>query len=264
MRQPELSEGTVAGVFDFRHAHGFTTQYIETFYAGQPPTDDERAVIGFLNRHVHRLSGRPRLLEVGCGPTVHHVFPFLGAVSAVDMADYLPENLEEVRRWRDRRPDAYGWRQYAALQASLRGDASDASIDAIEAGARACIDRLLECDLRRRPVLVDGARYDAVSAFYCTEEVGITIPRWEEVMANLADGVAPGGHLFLACLRETDFYLVGDARYPCAHVTEHDVLRILPTLGFDLAQSTVETVAIESQRDTGVTGVVLAAARKRR
>jgi hypothetical protein len=264
MRQPELSAADEAGVFDFRHAHGFTTHYIETFYADLPPTDDERVVIGFLNRHMHRLSGRPRLLEVGCGPTVHHVFPFLDAVSAVDMADYLSENLEEVRRWCARRPDAYGWRQYAALQASLRGDGSDASIEAIEAGARACIDRLLHCDLRRRPILDDGARYDVVSAFYCTEEVGITIERWEEVMANLADSVAPGGLLFLACLRETDFYLVGDARYPCANVTEHDVLRVLPALGFDLARSTVESVAIESQRETGVTGVVVAAACKRR
>lgn len=263
MPRPQLAADTESGVFDFRHAHGFTTQYVETFYAGQPPTDDEQAVLGFLHRQVHRLQGRPRLLEVGCGPTVHHVFPFLGAVSAIDMADYLPENLEEVRRWRDHPADAYGWRPYAALQANLHGDASDAAIDAVETGARASIDRLLHCDLKRRPILTDGARYDAVSAFYCTEEVGITIHSWEEVMANLCEAVQPGGHLFLACLRETDFYLVGDTRYPCATITEHDVERVLPALGFDPAASIVEAVTIDSQEDSGVLGVVLAAARKR-
>ena len=39
-------------------------------------------------------------------------------------------------------------------------------------------------------------------------------------MANLARAVAPGGRLYLACLRDTDSYLVGDAMYPCARMSE--------------------------------------------
>lgn len=55
----------------------------------------------------------------------------------------------------------------------------------------------------------------------------------------------------------------GDTRYPCAYITEQDVRRVLPALGFDPGESTVEAVAVESQEASGVMGVVLAAARKR-
>jgi hypothetical protein len=82
-------------------------------------------------------------------------------------------------------------------------------------------------------------------------------------MEHLCRTVSPGGTLFLSCLMDTDYYRVGDARYPCARIREDDVRRALSRLGFDLDASTVESVALESQRESGLVGIVLAAARKR-
>lgn len=253
------------GLFDFADAQGFTARYMETFYAGHPPTDDERAVLSFLAAHVGLIEGNPAMLEVGCGPTIHHVFPFLPHVAAIDMADYLPGNLDEVRRWQARAEGAYDWHQYAALAAHLRGaDGPEAALS-IEEAARHRIRALLHCDLKHAEILGPRqATYPVVSAFYCTEEVGISVARWEAVMGHLSRVVAPGGLLFLSCLRDTDFYLVGDRRYPCARVTEDDVRRVLPRLGFELDASIVEAVELSSQQDTGVMGVVLVAARKGR
>jgi hypothetical protein len=252
------------GLFDFRRTRSFTTEYVATFYGDHPPTEDERAVLSFLTTHAGRITGRPRMLEVGCGPTIHHVFPFVPYVSAVDMADYLPENLGAVRRWQTRAPGAYSWRQYARLAVELQSrEATEEEVDRLEADARARIGRLLSCDLKRPAILAGRDTYPVVGAFYCTEEVGISIPRWESVMEHLCRTVRPGGMLFLSCLRDTDFYLVGDTRYPCACITEDDLRRALPILGFDMAASAVESVTLESQREAGLVGVVLAAARKR-
>ena len=259
----DLRSKAVDGVFDFRHVESFATRYMETFYSGHPPTDDEREVLRFLTERVGSLTGPPAMLEVGCGPTVHHILPFVPHVSTIDMADYLPENLAEVRRWYQRAPDAYNWRQYATLALELRnGGATMAGIEALEAAARTKIRRLLRCDLKKPHILGRPVSYPVVGAFYCTEEVGIATVQWEAVMANLCRAVAPGGHLFLSCLRNTDFYMVGDTRYPCARISEGDVKRVLPTLGFDMRNSLVEGVSIDTQRETGVAGVVLVAARK--
>jgi hypothetical protein len=259
----DLRSKAVDGMFDFRHAESFPTRYMETFYNGHPPTDDEREVLRFLTERVGSLDGQPAMLEVGCGPTVHHILPFVPHVSAIDMADYLPENLAEVRRWHQHASDAYDWRQYATLTLELRnGGATMAGIDALEAAARTKIRRLLRCDLKQPHILGRPVSYPVVGAFYCTEEVGIATTRWEAVMANLCRAVAPGGYLFLSCLRNTDFYMVGTTRYPCARISEGDVKRVLPTLGFDMRHSLVEGVSIDTQRETGVAGVVLVAARK--
>jgi hypothetical protein len=237
---------------------------VATFYGDHPPTEDERAVLSFLTEHARGIRGQPRMLEVGCGPTVHHVFPFVPHVSAVDMADYLPENLAAVRAWQTRAPDAYNWRQYARLALELEArDATEAAVDRLEAEARGRIGRLLPCDLKQPAILSRPATYPVVGAFYCTEEVGISIPQWERVMERLCRTVRPGGLLFLSCLENTDFYLVGDTRYPCARITEQDLRRALPHLGFDMASACIASVGLESQRDAGLVGVVLAAARKR-
>ena len=251
------------GLFDYQHASSFAEKYLNAFYGQRAPTNDERVVFRFLADCVRTLPDRPVLLEVGCGHTVHHVLPFARYVSEIHMADYLDENLEEVRKWRESAPSAGRWSQYAELALTLEGrSASRAGVGRLERMAKRKLQRLLTCDLRHRWILGVPAQYPAVTAFYCTEEVGITMARWEQVMENLARVVAPRGQLFLTCLRDTDSYVVGDTAYPCARISEADVRRVLPRLGFDMSRSVVASADVDGQEDEGVFGVVLAAARK--
>jgi hypothetical protein len=253
-----------SGLFDFRNTRSFTRHYMETFYRDKPATNDERAVLKFLVKHLAHQGRTAAVLEVGCGPTVHHILPLVPYASELHMADYLPENLEEVRRWVENAPDAYQWHQYTALVLEFeRGEAPASAIEEREAQARAKVRRLLPCDLTTPHILIQPVTYDIVTAFYCTEEVGVDIAAWEGVMTNLCRTVAPGGMLYLSCLRNTDHYLVGDTRYPCARITEADLRRVLPALGFDMRHSVVEGKAVENQEDEGVFGVVLVAARKK-
>ena len=259
----DLIARTADGLFDFQHTSSFAERYLQTFYRDRAPTNDERVVFRFLVEHLRALPDRPVLLEVGCGPTVHHVLQFAPYVSELHMADYLQENLEEVRKWRDGLPGAGTWSQYAELALTLAQQPSGAEgIQRLEQMTKQKLRRLLACDLRDNWILGAPVQYPVVTAFYCTEEVGITMARWEEVMANLARVVAPGGQLFLACLRDTDSYLVDGTPYPCARISEADMRRVLPQLGFDMAQSVVESAAVDEQEHEGVVGVVLTAARK--
>jgi hypothetical protein len=261
----DLIARTDDGLFDFQHTSSFAEKYLQTFYLDRAPTNDERIVFRFVAEHLRALSDHLVLLEVGCGPTVHHALQFAPYVSELHLADYLQENLDEVRKWRDNLPGAGMWSQYAELALALAQQASGAEdIRRLEHLTKRKLRRLLTCDLRRHWILGAPAQYPVVTAFYCTEEVGITMTRWEEVMANLARVVAPGGQLFLACLRDTDSYLVDGTPYPCARISEGDVRRVLPQLGFDMAQSVVESAAVDDQEHEGVVGVVLTAARKAR
>ena len=259
----DLSTQIRDGLFDFKHTASFAENYLKTFYGDRAPTNDERVVFRFLTDHAGRLADCPVLLEVGCGPTVHHIFPFAHYVSEIHMADYLDENLVEVSKWRDNATGAGNWAPYAELALSL--DARPCSYDDVrhlEHTARRKLRHLVKCDLRHHWILGGPAQYRAVTAFYCTEEVGITTARWEEVMANLARVVEPGGHLFLSCLRDTDSYVVGGTSYPCARISELALRQILPRLGFDMTRSIVQSATVEGQEDEGVIGVVLAAAQK--
>ena len=251
-------------MFDFRHAASFAPRYLDTFYRNAPATNDEREVLGFVVQQLRSIQTGGTLLEVGCGPTLHHILPFVPHFSRIHMADYLPDNLEEIERWRTSAPGAMDWSEYSRLVLTLEGsDTGVAAVREREAEARQRLHALMRCDLKEPQILGVDATYPAVGAFYCTEEVGISIPAWERVMANLSRVVARGGRLFLACLADTDGYLVGDTIYPCARITGEDVRRVLQDLGFDMARSTVRAQAIAGQEREGVVGVILASAEKR-
>ena len=213
------------GLFDFRSTSAFTSRYLDTFYRDRPPTNDEQAVLRFLVQHLRDLPTGQVVVEVGCGPTVHHAFPFAPYVSAIHMADYLPENLDEIDRWRTEAHGAMDWSQYSRLGARARRRRERGRCRATaRSDARDRIERLMPCDLQQELIFGEPTTYPIVAAFYCTEEVGISIPAWERVMANLARAVAPGGRLYLACLQDTDRYLVGDAMYPCARIAERTIV----------------------------------------
>lgn len=256
------------GVFDFNVVDNFAADYLTTYYC-QPPTQDEQAVLAFLSRQYPKIPAQPCAIEIGCGPTVHHVLPLAPFVSEIHMADYLADNLELVRRWRDGERGAHSWHRYTSLALALEGRSpSAANVQQREADTRRKITRLLACDLKSETPLGMIRQYPVVGSFYCAENIGITRDEWARMMRRLADLVAPGGYLFLSALRETTFYVVQTSdgitrQLPCASLTEDDFAGLLPALGFDPRQSVVESQRLTGQEGEGVNGVILVAARKR-
>ncbi len=255
------------GIFDFNVVPNFARDYLSTYYC-QAPTQDEQAVIAFLASHYRRIPATSWAIEIGCGPTVHHVLPLAPYVSEIHMADYLPENLEQVRLWRDRAPGAHEWQDYTALTLALEGrEATPAAVARREAETRAKISRFRHCDLKMDSPLETSDVYPVVACFYCVENIGVTTAEWTRVMRRVAALTAPGGYLFLSALNQTEFYVVRSAdgrlnRLPAAYLTEDDFRQILPTLGFDAGATIVESRSFTGQEREGVNGVVLVAARK--
>lgn len=255
------------GLCEFRSSRSFARGYLETYY-GEAPTNDERVVLSFLVRHLPCIQGVTSFLDVGCGPTLHHVLPVAPYVGELILSDYLDENLAEVEAWRQNASDAHPWSLFTKHILELEGKPADArDILHRETETRNKITSLAHCDLRRRPVIAGNRRFPAVGAFYCTEEVGVTLAAWETVMSNLADLVAPDGWLFLACLRGSEFYLVdhpeeGERHYPSAYLSEEDVLRVLPRLGFAPDRMVMESIDVGDQAHHGCTGVILVRAQK--
>lgn len=255
-------------VFDFGTVPGFARDYLSTYYC-EPPTVDEQVVLSFLVRHYPRVASTPCAIEVGCGPTVHHVLPLAPFTSEIHMADYLPDNLEQVRLWKDGEPGAHRWHEYTALTLALEGRSNGAAqVARREHETRCKITRLLSCDLKSDTPLDVDRQYPVVASFYCAENIGISRGEWMKVMRRLASLTAPGGTLFLSALRETDFYVVrsGDGtvrRLPAARLTKSDFEQALPALGFRRDRTILESADLEGQESEGVRGVILVAAQKK-
>lgn len=255
------------GTFDFHRVTGFAKNYLHTYYS-EKPTPDEIVVMKFLTKYLSRIKRPVLMIEIGCGPTVHHLLPINNFVSEIHIADYLQENLDEIKLWKKGSCKAHNWNQFTKLTLRLEDRAHDqTAIDKRERETRKKITKMMKCDLKNNSPLPTNKTYAVVSCFYCAEEVGISIKQWEKVMLRLTTIVQPGGLLFMAALRATDFYYVVSKhghfqKFPCAFITEDDFMRILPKLGFDMHESIVKVEKIKGQEKEGVNSVVLIAAKK--
>lgn len=252
-------------VFDFNQTQGFAKGYLRTYYAGEPQID-EQEVSRLLVREAPRLP-RGKYLELGCGPTLHHVMPLAPFVTEIHLRDYLEENLAEVRAWHTQAAGAHDWRAFTRM--SLRDAGLEDGPGAVatrEALVRQRITRIDRCNLMAPTPAGDRGAYAAVGCFYVTEEVGISPAAWRAVMQRVADYVAPGGTLLLALLAGMTSYRVVQASgrvddYPCACVTTDDLRQVLPGLGFPLDAVTIEAKDIPLP-DCGVTATLTVVARK--
>lgn len=252
-------------LFDYRQTRDFARTYLRTYYAGEP-TADEQALSRFLTAEAPRLPPG-RFLELGCGPTVHHLLPLAPHVAELHVRDYLDENLDEVRTWRDAAPEAHDWRRFT--RAALRDaglPADDAAVAARERLVRQRLVGVEPCDLLRDVPARDRGAFAAVGCFYCAEEVGVTLRGWRLVMRRVADHVAPGGTLLLAALASMSSYAMvrSDGRVdhlPCARIDAEDLRALLPELGFSPTATRIERCVLPAP-DVGVTAILMVAAQK--
>ena len=222
--------------------------YLEQYYTTGVTADDV-AHARFAAVELRRLGRRyARALEVGCGPTVHHIAPFAPWLDRVTLADFLPENLDEIARWWRAEPSAFDWDRWIGGMLAADADALElaprlAGKDAVhalrrrQASMRDALAELAAVDLRAaaaEPNLPLGS-FDLVLSYYCLECVGTTHAAWRQCLQRLTAWVAPGGVLFLGVMRRARSYRVFDAAFDVAPIDEDDLRSELPRLGFPLA-----------------------------
>lgn len=201
-------------------------------------------------------------MEVGCGPTLHHAFALAPLVGELHLAEYLPGNRAEVRKWLDGDPAAHDWDVYFRGILAIEGDAVGETLAARTKLLRSRVTAFLPCDLRADNPLGSAAEYDLVASFYTAEAIGGTLAEWEAMTGRILDLVRPGGTVFIGAVRECRAYKVLDRSYPTTPVNEEDFARVLKKHGFDVENAVIRGVPITAWVDEGFSGVCVVCARK--
>ncbi|KAL1417926.1 hypothetical protein MTO96_026378 [Rhipicephalus appendiculatus] len=124
------------------------------------------------------------------------------AYQHIVMADLVPANILEVRKWVDAAPDAKDWTPFAKRLAVIEGhaDAECGGADII-ARTRIAIREVTLCDISKPRVLLGHskeAQFDAVIACLCLDSGSVNQAAHEVAVANLTGLIKPGGVL-VAC-----------------------------------------------------------------
>lgn len=239
--------------------------YLSSYYAEVEA--DERQTVAFFVDAFRTVPAGASVLIFGAGPTLHHAFPATGRDRRVDIGDFLPANLDEVRRWLGGEPGAHDWTPFVRHTLACEGSPADRVVDAAavarrERHTRERVASLVEVDLRRPDPVGRGARtWDVVISAYCADSATADLATWRLYMQRIAALVAPGGTLLVAALCHAPHYVVGAHRFPSADVGPGDMRAALAA---SLSDVVVETRAVPEQRRHGYDAIILARATRPR
>jgi len=221
--------------------------------------EDEQSTLRYFVEQIRAAPVGP-VLCFGCGPTLHHVLLAAPRMTAVYLADYVPENLAEIERWRRKESAAHDWSPFVRyiLQCESGAPPGDAEVKAREELLRTKIAGLLHADASLPDPLGAEHRgaFAAVLSPYCAESATSDPATWARFCRNIASLVRPGGLFLTAALRLSRGYKSGERFFPATPIDEHDLRAILGE-DFEPASVEVEVRELREHASQGFSGILL-------
>lgn len=215
--------------------------YNRTYYA--EVMEDEQCLIrwqaseldGLIRGHlatrgIQRFSSQ---FDVGSGPTVHHLLALEKYSDAIDLADYLPENLEQIRRWvSERSLDVHDWTPFArAILAAENMPVTDAQVIAREKSVRSKIRSFNALDLKAPTPGMSRYTAPFVTSFFVADSATGEKNIFAAMTKTAFRIVASNGLFVAAYLGECEEYAVGERRLKSANLKQADIESALADSG---------------------------------
>lgn len=237
--------------------------YLDHYYTTKKIAEDEIHIYKFILKFLKEHSGFTEMLDFGAGPTIHHLIPFAEHVKEIHVADYVPANLREIKKWVQGHSRAHNWLPY--IEGSLKIEGKPVTRSAIASrtkSLRKSIKGFLKGDLfKSRPILIKK-EFSLVASFYCAECATTSKKKWEKGIKNLSHLIKPGGWFIMSALEKSKSYKSGDLSFPSTHIGVTDVQNALRKAGFDMTTSEVHSYPIKQWEGEGFSGIIICKSQK--
>lgn len=261
-----MSDSTQPGPAVADYSQWQARDYFKTYYS-EVVLPDEQVVLAYQIETLRRIEHKfGRGLEYGCGPTLHRAIAAARYAFRIDMADWLPDNLTQVREWVDSSSNR-DWNRFTHYILTCERETPDTRrIDRREEQTRKVIRNLHVSDARWRHPLGPDRRgfYDLLVSGFCLDAVSSDKRVWHRCMGNVLSTLHEGGLLILHSLYRCRAYKVGDRMFPGADVSEDDLVESLTRNGFDRSSIDVHVIPCPENARYGYAGILVASARKGR
>jgi hypothetical protein len=240
--------------------------YFQTYYS-EVVLPDEQAVLAY-QVEVLRSAGAAfgRGLEYGCGPTLHRAIAASKYAFRIDMADWLADNIAEVRSWLAADVDNQDWKRFTHYVMSREGvrNPQPKQLDRRETLTRKVVRGLYVSDARWKQPLGPAREgfYDLIVSGFCVDAVSSDRRVWRRCMRNLMSMLQPGGTLIIHALHLCRAYKCGDRMFPGSNLSIDDMRDVLIDNQCTRSSIDVQVIPCPDNRVYGYSGILTASARK--
>lgn len=238
-------------------------EYLEQYYSTEEIAEDEEVIYGFIQEFIRKEAPQfEAMLEFGCGPTIHHLIPFVPYIKKVTLADYRVDNLAEIKNWITDKDNAHDWSTYIRGALKIENNTDQESVNKRTQLIKSRIIELVQGDVFQKFPLGTEKTFPLVTSFYCVECATGSKEEWRRLMQNLFSLVAPGGWLIMSALRNAKRYKVKNKYFPSANINENDIEKALETNGFSRDSIDVQAHSIAMWATEGFDSIIISKAMK--
>jgi len=236
-------------------------EYLDHYYDLERLSDDDVTLFKFIFDFLKKENAKfSEMIDVGSGPIVHRLVPCIRYTRKIDLADYLPENLNAIKEWLKIGERFHHWE--GQIDHILKIGNIKVSQQTIRKQLKQKIRRLLKGDVFRKYPLGKRKSYPLVTSFYCADSITNSKRNWKKAMNHICDMVEPGGYFITAALRNTKNYVVNGKFYPSANVNEFDFKKVLFDNNFNEASLMLKVIPTPKWKADGIDSSLVLIARK--
>ncbi len=226
---------------------------------------EDRFSAEFAAKTYTQLGKDQLVLEFGGGPSLFSVASYTQYAREIHFSDYVPESLDEVKKWLKNNPESFNWDNHIKVILTAEGtEPTEEAIRERERQMREKITELFVGDARLKNPIGDHFQlYDFVAAHHCLDVAARDQKEWLQVMKNISSLVRPGGWLAVSITTGTTTYSVGEKKFKCSDLTSSDVLQGYEVAGFDMDSFRMELMKVPQELGREYFGILAALARKK-
>ena len=187
--------------------------------------------------------------EAGSGPSVHHLFALEKYSDRIDLSDFLPENLEEIRKWVRGEASAHDWQPFVEQILAAEGqDPTPAAVAEREALVRSKIASYQLLDLKNPTAEMLAYKAPFVTSYFVADSATGDTDTFIEMTKNAFNIVESGGLFAGTYLGGCTHYKVGDQWVVSADVQQSDIEKAFELCGAkDVVIRRIETPSLAEE-----------------
>lgn len=226
---------------DFDESAFVPAVYNNTYYA--EVMEDERCLIEWqatkLDNDIRKHLGGMGIerfgihFDAGSGPSVHRLLALEKYSDAIDVADYLPQNLAEIQGWvNGTDPNAHDWKPFAREILAAEGlYVTEETVALREQAVKNKIRSYNPLDFKEPTEEMLKYKAPFVTSFFVADSATGDKQIFADMTKNAFNIVAVGGLFVAAYLGGCKEYAVGDKWIKSADLSQHDIQVVFEECG---------------------------------
>nr|AAT11867.1 putative methyltransferase NNMT/PNMT/TEMT isoform b [Dictyocaulus viviparus] len=178
---------------DTFHKEFNTEAYLKDFYTKVEDSAMQMVLI-FLPNIVARIGKIKRVLDFGAGPTIHVAASFRNQAVEIYLADYLPQNRQELMRWYEG-SSSFDWSHPMKMILTQEGNPWN-DLDEMIRITRQKVRGIFHCDCFSSPSVDVSEQlqgmFDTVVTIFCVEYCCKTYDEYKNAIKNITQQIREG------------------------------------------------------------------------